>query len=43
MPEEAPRNPAGAAAAGPARMAALAPLSYPNFRLLWTTWLIANV
>ena len=24
-------------------MAALAPLSYPNFRLLWTTWLIANV
>jgi len=24
-------------------MTALAPLSYPNFRLLWTTWLIANV
>lgn len=24
-------------------MAALVPLSYPNFRLLWTTWLMANV
>lgn len=24
-------------------MAALVPLGYPNFRLLWTTWLIANV
>lgn len=43
MPEEDPRHAAGAAPAGPARLAAFAPLSYPNFRLLWTTWLIANV
>ena len=42
MPED-PRTEAGPQAAAPARMTALAPLSYPNFRLLWTTWLIANV
>lgn len=42
MPED-PRTAARPAPSGLARFAALAPLQFPNFRLLWTTWLIANV